>query len=48
MKPYYCHIKDINISYLKTTNDLAENSANRLANEEIPMLFDYLEFERPY
>lgn len=46
MKPYHCHIKDINISYLKIINDLAKNPADKLAYKEIPMPLNYLELER--
>ena len=47
MKPYYCHTEDINISYLETTNDLTENSANKPTNKAIPTLLDYLEPKKP-
>lgn len=47
IKPYYCHIEDINISYPEPINDLAKNLLNKLANEEIFMLLNYLKSEKP-
>ena len=47
VKPYYCHTEDINISYPEITNDLAKNPINKPANEEIPILLDYLEPKKP-
>ena len=47
VKPYHCHTKDTDISYPETTNDLAENPADKAANKEIPTPLDYLEPERP-
>ena len=47
MKPYYYHTKDINISYLETTNDLAENFVDKPTNKAISMPLDYLEPEKP-
>lgn len=47
MKPYYCHIKDTNISYLETINNLAENLIDKSVNEEIPMPVDCLKPEKP-
>ena len=41
VKPYYCHTKETNISYLETANDLAEKLEDKLANEEISTLLDY-------
>lgn len=41
MKPYYCHIEEKDINYLKTTNNLIETSANKPATHEISMPFDY-------
>ena len=43
LKPYYCHTDDTNLSYSKITNNLAVNSSNKFAKEEISRLFDYLE-----
>lgn len=42
MKPYYCYTKEIKISYLETTNDLAEKSEDKPTNEEIFIPLDYL------
>ena len=47
MKPYYCHIKDTDINFPETTNNLAENPIDKPANEEIFTPLDYLEPERP-
>lgn len=47
MKPYYCYIKDSNISNPKIINNLAENPTDKLTNKEIPTPFDYLKPERP-
>ena len=47
VKPYHRHTEDIDISYPEITNDLVENPADKAANEEIPMLLDYLEPEKP-
>lgn len=47
MKLYYCHIKDINISYLEIINNLVENPIDKPANKKILILFDYLDFKRP-
>lgn len=47
VKLYYYYTKDTDISYLETTNNLTENPANKLTNNEIPMPFDYFEPERP-
>ena len=46
VKPYHRHTKDTDISYSETTKDLAENPADKAANEEIPTPLDYLESER--
>lgn len=35
IKPYNCYIKKTNISYLETTNDLAEKPTNKSTNKEI-------------
>lgn len=48
MKPYYCYIKNTNISYLEITNNLAEYPTNKPANNEIPMRLDYLEPKKFY
>lgn len=47
MKPYYCHTEDTDISYLEITNNLSKKPVDKLANEEIPTLLDYLESKRP-
>lgn len=41
IKPYYCYIKDINISFLKIINNLAKNFADKTAHEKILILLDY-------
>lgn len=43
VKSYYCHIKETDISYPKTKNDLAEKLINKPANKEIITLLDYPE-----
>ena len=47
MKLYYCHTENTDISYLETTNDLAENSVDKPTNKEITTLFDYLKLKKP-
>ena len=46
VKPYYCHIKDTDSSYLETTNDLAKNPVDKPANEKILTPLHYLKLER--
>lgn len=48
MKSYYYYTKNTNISYPEIINHLAENSANKYANEKILIPFDYLELKKPY
>lgn len=43
MKLYYCHIKERDINDLKTINNQMETSANKPINQEISILFDYIE-----
>ena len=47
VKPYNCQTEETNISHLETANGLVEILVDKLANEEIPMPLDYLEFQRP-
>lgn len=46
MKPYYCFIKDTDISYLEIVNNLAENLVDKSANKEIFTLLDHLKLEK--
>ena len=41
MKLYYFYIEDTDISFPETTKVLAKNLANKPANKEILMSFDY-------
>lgn len=47
MKPYHCHTKETNISYPKTTNDLANKIVYKLANKKIFTPFYYAEYQKP-
>lgn len=41
MKPYYCYMKEDDVSYLEIINDLIKNSINKFVNKEISMILDY-------
>lgn len=48
IKPYYYHIKNINISYPKIRIDLAKNFINKSINKENFLPFNNLEYERSF
>lgn len=48
IKIYYCYIKNININYLKITNNLIENHVDKPTHKKISTLLNYLELKKLY